>query len=298
MKLFKLLLGILLISGLSVVANPMAKAKKKDKAQLAYESGNYSKALALWQKKIAKYESRNRQKKCRVYTLAGMAAYHLKEWDVARNLLEKARYTASENAQTFWYLAKVYRQIDNLSLEIDALENYLKKYPNDSQVNIARKRLLATYVESENWNLILKLWDQIPAASRDSLFYREAYLAAQGGLNHVAKADSVAALILKNQPANVTALAWKAEKYYQLGENLYQKEMADYKKHHTNAQYVHLLKAFKKVTLYFKRSLYSYRKLYQMNPSSFYARRLGTIYMRLDNKPKGKYYIMMSKKLK
>jgi hypothetical protein len=298
MKLFKLLLGVLLISGLTAVAHPSAKAKKKDKAQVAYNAGDYAKALALWQKTIAKYESRNRQKKCRVYTHAGIAAYHLKQWDVARNLLEKARYTASENAQTFYYLAKVYRQIDNLSLEIDALENYLKKYPGDVYVNAARKRLLATYVESENWELITKLWKQIPAACHDSIFYRDAYLAALGGLQHTHQADSLSALILKNHPSNKTALEWKAEKYYQLGENLYQSEMAAYKKHHTNAQYAHLLKAFEKVTVYFKRSLSYYRKLYRMKPTSFYAKRLGTIYMRLDNKPKGKYYIRMAKQLK
>jgi len=298
MKLLKALLGIILISSVTLSAHPLARTKKKDKALAAYEARDYAKALALWKKTIAKYESRNKQKKCRVYTKAGQTAFRLKNWDEAKNLLEKARYTASENARTFYYLAKVYQKIDNLSLEIDALENYVKKYPDAPHIQTVKKRLLATYVESENWNQILSLWQKIAPASRDSIFYRNAYLAAQAGLKHTKEADSLAAIILKTHPNNKVALKWRAGKYFELAENRYQSEMKAYKIHHTNAQYVKLLKAFKIVTLHFKRALIYYRKLYHIKPTAAYASRLGTIYMRLDNKAKGKYYIQMAKKLK
>ncbi len=286
------------LSACSLAANPLLKNRKKDKAMEAYKQGNYSAALSIWSSSIAKYESRHKERKCSVYTLAGIAAYRLNKTDQARNYFEHARNGISENAQTFWYLAKIYRKIDNLSLEIDALENYLKKYPHGTNIQQVKKRLLFTYVESENWDNFLNLWKIIPASSKDSLTYQQAFLSAQAGLNHVGKADSVATSILKVYPEDRPAMAWKANKYYTLAENLYESEMKAYKKHKTRAQYARLLKAFDVVSANFKRALIYYRKLYKMHPTTLFANRLGTIYMRMDEKPKAQYYLQMAKKLK
>jgi len=298
MKNVKYVLALLVILTASTSAYPRTKIKKKDRAMAAFKKGDYTTSLALWSTYIAKYESRHKEKKCPYYTNAGIAAYHLNKIDEARNLLEHARYGLSEDAQTFAYLAKIYRKINNLSLEIDALENYVKKYPTAQHIHAIKKRLLFTYVESENWDKIQSLWKNIQTVSKDSIIYQASFLASQAGLGHIAVADSLATVILKKSPSNHTALDWRAKKYYTLAEDRYVSELADYKRHHTRAQYAILVKALNPITANYKRSLYYYNRLYHMQKTADYARNLGNIYMRLDDKPRADYYYKMVKRLK
>ena len=203
-------LGIFLIAfSLNVSAK---RALHKDKAQIAYNRGNYTAALALWEKSIAKYERRHKEVKCPYYTKAGMAAIKLKKTDVARQLFEKAIHSASVSPVAYVELARLYRKIDNLSLEIFTLENYVKKYPAGSAIDTVKERLFATYVESENWDEALKLWEKLPEQVKNSIAFKTGYLKVNRALKNREVCDRVSSEILKSDPKNVTALDWKAKK--------------------------------------------------------------------------------------
>lgn len=295
MKLTKLVFGGLLII---VFSSFSPFIKSKDKGQIAYNKGNYSEALKIWSKSIAKYERRHKAAKCKYFTKAGEAALKLGNIDLARKYLEDARYTVSENENTFEYLAQIYRKINNLSLEIDALENYVKKYPNGKYIAANRNRLFMTYVESENWKEALHLWPQITSTVQGKLDYQTGLLKVYEGLKNNKAADKLAAKIMKLEPKNTTALEWMAKKYFWLAENSYRAENKAYKMNQTSQQYIHLLKAYKVITINFKRSLRYFRTLYALAPSAKSATFLEDIYARLSDSKKASYYHSMAKKLK
>ena len=270
----------------------------KDRGQEAYNEGHYKKALKIWSKDIAKYERRHKAAKCPYYTNAGAVAYRLGKTDLARKYLEAAKYTVSKNATTFDLLAKIYRKIDNLSLEIDALEHYVKEYPNGKDIDPYTKRLFVTYVESENWEKGLKLWPRISGEVHDSLSYQLGLLKIYVGLKDDAKALPLARKVLKKDQKNVTALQFLAKHYFWKAEHAYQAENKAYAKNRTRSQYAHLLKAYKVITVEFKKSLDYFRDLYQLKPTSRNATYLGDIYARLSDKAKAAHYHNLAKKLK
>ena len=295
MKVFK---GFLVIVLLVAFVFPAGAKGKKDKAQEAFLRGDYQTALTIWEKTIAKYEKRNKGTKCTVYAQAAQAALKLGKDDVARQLLEKAVYSASVSPEVFVELAKLYRKIDNLSLEITTLEHYVKKYPHDKNIIPMQERLFETYIESENWEEALVLWQKLPPSFRKNTAHLSALLKADIALERSAAADTLAPMLLKKDPKNRVALDYEAKKYFWRAENRYQAEMKAYHKNRTRSQYAHLLKAFQIVTADFKRSLVYFRRLYALQPTSENARYLGNIYARLDDRPKAKYYQNLANRLK
>ncbi|MFW6352275.1 MAG: hypothetical protein ACOC2E_07790, partial [Bacteroidota bacterium] len=73
-------------------------------------------------------------------------------------------------------------------------------------------------------------------------------------------------------------------------EHRYQKEMKAYEKNRTRKQYKQLLDAFEVLNADFRRSLNYYLKLYEMKPEPRYARFIGNVYLRFDDKKKARYY--------
>ncbi len=291
-------IALVMIFVTTFTLNTSAKGRRKDKAQLAYNQGHYEAALALWNKSIAKYERRHKENQCPFYTKAGMTALKLGKNDEARALFQKAIYSASVSPVAFVELARMYRKIDNLSLEIDALEKYVKRYPAGKDINPMRERLFATYVESENWEDALKLWDKLPRAYRDNVKNKAALLKVNAALENAETCNKLAVEILKSESKNITALDWEAKKYFWRAENRYKAEIKAYNENKTRRQYVELLKAFKVVTVNFKKSLTYFRKLYFLQPTSENALYLGNIYARLESQSKAKYYHYLANKLK
>ncbi len=297
MKTFKWI-AVLVIFLTAFSLNTSAKSRHKDKAQIAYNQGNYETALALWKKSIAKYEKRNKGAQCPFYTKAGMAALKLGKDEEARNLFGKAIYSASVSPEAFIELARLYRKINNLSLEIDALEKYVKKYPTGKDITPMRERLFATYVESENWQEALNLWSKLPAVFRDNTTNETALLKVNIALGKTEACNRLAAEILKSDPKNISALSWEAKKYFWLAENRYQAELKAYNKNKTNSQYAELLRAFKVVTINFKKSLVYFRRLFPLQHTSENALFIGNTYARLSSPSKAKYYHNLANKLK
>ncbi len=290
-KLWKM--GFILITIIAFISCETGKklSQLNKNADTAYRSGDMQTALNNYEKIITFYENKNNVKNCPVYTKAGQAAFALDKNDKALNYFNKALYTVSENADTYFELAKLYRKIDNLSKEINALQTYVEKYPNGKDLSQVKKRLFETYVKSENWDKALNFWPKLGNESANGNELLTGFFQVNKALNHTKICDSLAKILLARNKNNIMALEWKAKKYYYLAEKSYQSEIKVYETHKTRRQYAKLLKAFDVVTANFKYSLYYFKKLYLIKPNKEYARYIANIYIRLDDKKKADYYL-------
>jgi tetratricopeptide (TPR) repeat protein len=266
-----------------------------DEGAMAMKAGDYNKALQAYQQLIADYEKKGKADECPYYGQAGKAAFALGNTDKAIEYLSIGVNRPGADAEMCNELAQCYRKIDNLSKEITTLENCLKKYPGSAYKSAEQKRLFQTYVESENWELAVKLWPEVKAAATNDIKLQEGYLVVNEKLKNDSICNILAPKLLKLDPHNVTGLEWEAKRYYWKAENLYQEEMAAYEKHKTNRQYNHLLKALDVVTTDFKKSLKYFKSLYSINPDKNYAKYLANIYARLDDKKMAEHYLELSK---
>ena len=270
-------------------------AQQNATADTYYNNDNFSEALTAYNEIIKTYESNNNTEACPVYTNAGISAFKNNNTELAINYLKKATYTNFSNENTYFYLAKAYQQIDNLSLEIGALTDYLDKYPQGENINDVKMRMYFTAVESDNYDKVLSLWTDLNENNPQNLKLLETYLQVNKKLDNISVCDDLATQLLSLDENNIVALTWYGKKYYRTAEDLYRKEMKAYEKHKTNKQYRILLKALDVVTRDFKKSLTYFKKLYTVQPTAENANYLSHIYGRLSDKKKEAYYKKLSK---
>jgi len=265
-------------------------SKTSQIAETAYLASDYISALALWEEIILTYNNKGKKADGKIYCYAGKAALALKQNEKAISYFKEAQYTKYADAEMFAAMAKAYQNIDNLSKEIMALEDYVKKFPDGKEIKLIQKRLFETYVESENWDLGMELHNKFDDETRMEKSIIEGNLIINQGLKNDDVCDELSSQLLKNNPDNIVALEWEAKKYFYKAENKYQKEMDIYEKHKTRKQYAKLLKAIDVVNDNFTISLKYFKKLYKINPDSSYAKFLGNIYARFNDKEKAAYY--------
>jgi len=286
MKYSKLILFIISI----IIVQSCAVTKLADEGQVAYEAKNYEAALTSWDQLIESLESKGKKAKGPIYYQSGVSALELNQTEKAQKYLESAKEVGYSSPEMYATLAKIYKTIDNLSKEITALEIYREKYPQDDDINNISARLLETYAESENWDLGVNLWAELEEQTQTDVRLLASYLVINKNLNNTTLSNKLAKQIIKLDAKNTTALEYYAEYYFWKAENLYVKEMNAYKKKKTSSQYKKLLKALDQVWPNFSKSREYYLKLYKIEPKKEYAKYLGNIYTRYDNKKKAAYY--------
>lgn len=287
-----LLIGV--IVGLGGCGAGKKLVQKNETADSFYQAGNYKEALTSYNEIIQHYENNNNSSTCQVYTNAGESAIKTGDTKLAIAYLSKARHTNYANANTYFLLGEAYKQIDNLSLEIITLEDYLKLYPNGKDANTVKIRLFYTYVESENFDKAIELWTDINDDDKQDIKLLEAYFSAYKGLDNNDICNDIAKNLLSLDKDNLVALIWFGKQYYNKAENRYQKEIAAYNKKKIKKQYKILLKALEVVTVDFKKSLSYFKKIYTLQPTSKNAQYLSHIYGRLSDKKKAAYYKKLS----
>ncbi len=262
----------------------------------AFNEKNYSLALSNFEQVIASSETKGKNADWNIYSVAGISAFELKQIGKAQVYLEKITFNENVDASSISTLAKVYHEIDNLSKEIRILELYFDKFDSGENYNQLQHRILIVYVEIENWEKALSFWNLLSDDKNNDVELLEAYLKINDALEDYELADKTADKILTISKNNITALDYFANKYYKRAENLYKKEMEAYEKHKTTKQYNILLKKLKVVSKDFKKSRDYYETLYKFVPRSDYAKYLGNIYARLNNKAKSEYYRKLAEK--
>lgn len=290
MKTSKIIQGLIIIFLLQSCASSLNTTKLSEDGKAAYQAGNYEAALIAWEQIIESREGKGKKAKAPVYVGAGKSALALEQNDKARKYLETAKEMGFSSPEMYVSLAKVYKTIDNLSKEITALETYREKYPQGEKINVINTRLFETYVESENWDLGIELWPKIETQAQSNTGLLAGYLTVNKNMENTTACDKLARQILKLEASNVTALEWYAEKYFWKAENLYVSEMKAYKNKRTSSQYKKLLKALDEVWPTFRKSRDYFLKLYKIEPKKEYAKYLGKIYTRFDDKQKAAYY--------
>jgi tetratricopeptide (TPR) repeat protein len=261
-----------------------------NQGQSAYQKGDYDAALQNFEQVIQKSEQAGNDTDAEVYFKAGRAAWELGQTKKAIRYLEKAEYLEYPSPRLYTTLARAARSIDNLSKELDALENYRKKFPKGEHIDSMSIRLFETYVESENWNKGLKLWPEIKDQAQSDVKMLTGYLKVNQKLENDKTASQTAQKILEQDPDNLEALEWMGKKYFWKAEDVYVKEMTAYKNNRTTSQYKRLLNKLDKVYPTFEKARDYFLKLYKLEPKAEYAEFLGNIYKRLQEEQKAEYY--------
>lgn len=256
----------------------------------SFTEGDYNTALLKFAELIDDAKLNGGMAKVEDYEGAGKSAYALALIEEALSYLEIAKDLKSSDENVYYALADIYHIKDNLSKEIRYLEFYQANYPEGAYEEIVQLRLFEAYVATESWEQGLVIWPLVKNKLQFQELITEGYFKINEALKNESECEKTAKDLLKINSDNQLALKWSAERFFWKAENRYQKEIAAYNKKKTNSQYAKLLKALNIVTSDFKRSRDFFEKLYVANPLPEYARFLGNIYNRLDDKAKAKYY--------
>ena len=264
-------------------------------AETAFQKGDYETSLNDLKQVIDHYEKAGTQQECPVYAKAAECAMQMGHKDVAEEYLKKDTYTNFVTGDTYLKLAKIYKEQNNLSKQMMALQDYKEKFPDGDKIAEVNKELFGIYVESQNWEPAVKIWPELSDSIRAEEHTMEQYFKVNKALKKDLACDHLATELLKKNEDNTTALEWEAVKYFWQAENLYQTSLKEYNQNKTNKQYRILLKALDVVTADFKKSLGLFQRLYKLDPQPEYAQYLGNIYTRLDDKKKAQYYYDLAK---
>lgn len=286
MKLNKIIAGVLFL----LVVQSCTTTKLIEDGATAYEEGNYKAALAKWEQAINENEQKGKTVDSAIYYKAGMSAWKLNQSEKTRSYLKSADESGYSSPALYLILSGMYKNIDNLSLEIDALEKYNESYPEAADIDSVNIRLFETYVESEQWNKANKLWTDLTEKAKLELEMQKGFFKVTTALENDAVNDKLARLILEKEPNNLAALEWNAIKYFEKADDLYIKVMKAYDEKRSIENYNKLLKAWDKIWPDFEKSRDYFKKLYKLNPKPHYATYLGHIYKRMDKEQKSTYW--------
>ena len=240
--------------------------EKRTNADTCFDAGNYESALVNYEEIIKIYKEHGNSDNCPVYTNAGIAAYNTGDYKKAIEYLKLDEYSNFKTGSTFYYLAKSFSKVDNLSLELLALQDYKKSYPNGEYISEVNIDLYNLYVETDNYEKALELYPVVSAGKQDDISLLYSYFSIYNGLDNTDSCNVIARRMLDVEDDNETALLWFGKKYYRLAEDRYQDEVKAYNANKTNKQYKKLLAALEIVTSDFKKSLGYFKKLYSILP--------------------------------
>lgn len=277
--------------GFFVSCSPAAKITQlSEEAKMAYDQKQYETAFEKYEQAILLIKG-NESENGSIYNGAGQAAFALNNTDKALQYLEKARLTKAAGAGTYFTLSKIYREKDNLSKEITALQSYVERFPEGNEFREMQNRLFETLVESQNYDQALALWSELDDESKKGETMLTSFLIANIALKNESVSDATAREILLINKDNIPALEWMAKKYFWLAENRYIAEMKAYENNKTRRQYAQLLAAFEILNRDFRTSLNYFLRLYDLKAESEFAQFIGNIYIRFDDKQKADYYL-------
>jgi len=198
--------------------------KKKADAETYFIAGDYTNALTAYQEIIIVYESNGNSSECPVYTKAGESAYKTGDPNLAIKYLKNDEGGQYLTEDTYYYLAQSYSEIDNLSLELMSLQDYVKNYPKGKYIGETEKQLFLTYVESENYDPALEMWPDIRDLNPNDTELFEAYFTVNQGLENVDTCMSISNKLLEIDPYNIQALEWLGKYYYRKAEDRYRRK--------------------------------------------------------------------------
>lgn len=265
-------------------------AEINENAETAFDMENYREALSYYEEIIELKKRRNREISGKTYYMAGVSAWELQQTNKAIEYLVQAEREDFTSETSFHILALAYREIDNLSLEITYLENYVDSYPEGENIDEMRKRLFETYIESNNYDLAMELWHDLDELSAKDPELLEKYFILNRRMENENMLKEIADKLYRLDKNNTIALEYLGEYYFWKAENSYQDEMTAYENNKTRRQYRQLLEALDTINEHFKLSRDYFERLLEIDPDPRYYEYLRNIYIRFGNEKKAEYY--------
>ena len=279
----------LLVTALAILAacsTGKLTSSSKTNATTLENSGNYTEAMSAWNQ----YFTQTPVEQTSGEDFANAAQVAIKAGNTAQAIgwFDQARYKNFASPEMYKSLAGIFKEEDNFSKEMSALEFYTENYGNTDQDVSAR--LFSMYCEIGETEKALSYWKLMDASSRNQEANLLDYFQINKKLENSAVCDSVSAVILKINPDQTDALDWMAKKYYRAGQDRYDSEMKKYEQNKTRKQYAVLLKELDLVTADFKKALPYLEKLWKQNQTKEYASYFVNIYARFGDEQKVDYY--------
>lgn len=260
----------------------------KENAKSANAEGNYAAAVESWKTYFNQQAETEEGISGDEYAQAAKTAYKAGMNKQATDWFDQARYKNYAGEKMYLTLAEIFREQENLSKELSALEYFRENFGKENpEVN---SRLFTLYDEIDMTKKALNVWEALPESEKSAEENLEKYFEINKELDNGAIVDSVSRALLKVNPDHTEALEWNAMKYYWEAENLYKREMQKYETNKTRSQYRKLLDQLDVVTANFKKSLTYFEKLWEQNPGEKYAPYMANIYARFNDDKKAEYY--------
>jgi tetratricopeptide (TPR) repeat protein len=273
---------------LAACGGPKNLTVYKENAKSAVAEGNYSVAVESWKTYFEQQAETEEGITGAEYAQAAKTAYKAGMNEQATDWFDQARYKNYADEDMYLTLADIFREQDNLSKELSALEYYRENFSTDNaDVN---SRLFTLYDEIDMTEKALTIWEKLPDSKKSTKENLEKYFEINKEQENESVVDSVSLELLEMNPDHTSALEWNAMKYYWKAENLYKREMQKYETNKTRSQYRKLLEQLDVVTANFKKSLTYFEKLWEQNPGEKYAPYMANIYARFNDDQKASYY--------
>ncbi|TVR68440.1 MAG: hypothetical protein EA408_13560 [Marinilabiliales bacterium] len=291
MKTAQTTLSVILLLAIVAGCGPARRITAlHEEVEAEYNAGNYRIALELYEEIIELEKSRNREADGETWYRAGISAWETGHRNKAIEYLVQAGRKDTSGERGYYILATAYREIDNLSLEITNLENYIDNYPGGDKADEMRIRLFDTYLESNNTDRALELWEDLEELAPGNAGLLESWYELNRHLGRDGKLKDIARDLYNADNTNLTALEYLGDHYFWLAENRYQEEFTAYEQNQTRAQYRQLLNALETINENFRISRRYFEKLWEIDPRPSYAEYLRNIYLRFGNEERAEYY--------
>lgn len=259
-------------------------------AYSSYIAGDHSAALSFFEKHIHEQSERGEIVADTIFRFAGMAAWQLGKNQKALDYLNRIRHSPAADGPVHLALAKLNREVDNLSREITALEQFMQITPDEEISGDIRTRMFEVYAESRNYDQALQAWTLAEPYAIDDEETLGLYFQVLDQTDNHNKQYETANALLDLNPQNTEALYFLGKHYFWLAENRYQNEMQAYQSNRTHRQYSQLLRALDVLNEDFRTSLQYFERLWDIDEKPAYAQYLGNIHLRFDNRDKARYY--------
>ncbi len=293
MRLTIFLLAIVML--MSSCKQSQKLTQTSQKADLLYFQKDYQGAFDSYSSIIESYVAKKQQVPGDLYSSAGKCLYYMESRPQAMEYFNRAEQLGFQDEMMLSLRVKYYGDIDNLSKEVEALEQYSALYPDGSDIAYVNKRLYLRYVEMKEFRKAYLRYPKLQANSRDSLPVLESYHQVCKKLGKADEADKIAEKLYSIDNNNAIGLEHVAYQAYKTTEDEYQAAVKAYEAQKTNAAYTVMVKKTQPLAARYKTARDLYLKLYGITKKPADAAILARIYQRLKDKQKADYYAKLSK---
>jgi len=266
--------------------NPMKKIETtQTSAYSAYENGNFSEALKMYEQLMSLYKEKAEAVPYDVLLKAGKAAYRSGKYDKAKEYLNQV-FGENRLHDILQMLVDSYRKSNETDVVKKLIKENIDLFEKAGRKNEAYTELFKIDYAAGNYEEAYNDYNNI---SDPDIYLFPEYLNVLKELNKKDEAERACNSMLLKDKNSVAALEWLAVDEYNKAEDWYKSEIAKYNKNKNATTYAYLRRDLKKISAIFRSSRDKFLKLHKLEPDNKkYIKYLKNIYLRLDMKNKAK----------